>query len=395
MSTRTILTWNIGIAVSIGILVQFAFVGSQRPAGVVMGTVVLVTLHAGANVLLGALVLLSKVTGARGYFLSLPIVLAVGAGAGALNSRVVLWQRGHVSDDYYQEFMRGQPVIDVHLHARPGREGSPRYSGPDLDKARIEYVRRELSENNVVLALAGGPPGVIEAWKRADDRFIVGPTFPCYERVGPDMRDCPEEWPDIAYLRERYRAGDYGSMGELLNVYHGTSPNDERMRPYWELAEEYRIPVGFHFTQGPPPAMRPEGCCPAFDESLASVHLMDSVLVRHPDLRLYLMHFEAVNDETLAFLKRRPGVYVDLSGGRLFMPTILWERSTRRLFDAGLGDRVMFGSDYIGTVRENIEILLSLDWLTEDQIRAVLFDNAADFLGLSTEERTALRKMAK
>lgn len=394
MSTRTILAWNIGIVVAIGILVQFAFVGSQRPAGVVIGTVVLVTLHAGANALLGLLGLLSKITGARGYFLSLPMVLAVGGAAGVLNSRVVLWQRGHVPDAYYQDFMRGQPVIDVHLHARPGRR-SALYSGPDLDKARIDFVRGELSENNVVLALTGGPPGVIEAWRRADERFIVGPAFPCFEGFGPDMLDCPEEWPDVDYLRERYRARDYGSMGELLNVYHGTSPNDERMRPYWELAEEYRVPVGIHFTQGPPPAMRPEGCCPAFDGSLASVHLMDSVLVRHRDLRLYLMHFEAVNDETLAFLQRHPGVYVDLSGGRLFMPTILWERFTRRLFDAGLGNRVMFGSDYIGSVRENIEILLSLDWLTEDQIRAVLFENAADFLGLSTEERTTLRNMAK
>ena len=34
----------------------------------------------------------------------------------------------------------------------------------------------------------------------------------------------------------------------------GTSPNDRRMDPYWQLAEGLDIPVGIHMGPGPPGA---------------------------------------------------------------------------------------------------------------------------------------------
>jgi hypothetical protein len=68
------------------------------------------------------------------------------------------------------------------------------------------------------------------------------------------------------------------------------------------------------------------------------------------------------------------------------------------LVEEGLGDRIMFGSDYPGTIRENIEIVYQLDWLTDNQKRAIYYDNAATFLNLDKAQinrhKTMINKTA-
>jgi len=46
----------------------------------------------------------------------------------------------------------------------------------------------------------------------------------------------------------------------------------------------------------------------------------------------------------------------------------------------------MFGHDFTGTIRENIEVIYGIDWLSEDQKRDILYNNAARFLKLSDQE---------
>lgn len=41
-------------------------------------------------------------------------------------------------------------------------------------------------------------------------------------------------------------------MGEVGTQYAGILPTDERLAPYWELAEQLDIPVGIHVGTGPP-----------------------------------------------------------------------------------------------------------------------------------------------
>ena len=65
---------------------------------------------------------------------------------------------------------------------------------------------------------------------------------------------------------------------------------------------------------------------------------------------------------------------------------ILWEHNVKRLFEEGFGNRVMFGSDFTGTIRDNIEVIYGLDWLSDEQKRDIYYNNAARFLRLSEEE---------
>lgn len=49
-----------------------------------------------------------------------------------------------------------------------------------------------------------------------------------------------------------FEGGRFRVLGEVSNQYVGIAPDDERMRPYWALAEELDIPVAIHLGEGPP-----------------------------------------------------------------------------------------------------------------------------------------------
>ena len=57
-------------------------------------------------------------------------------------------------------------------------------------------------------------------------------------------------------------------------------------------------------------------------------------------------------------------------------------RHLRGLMDAGMGQRVMFGSDFPNMQRAGIEIIRQADFLSEAQKRDILCNNAARFFRL-------------
>ena len=50
---------------------------------------------------------------------------------------------------------------------------------------------------------------------------------------------------DVTWLRGEIKAGHIRGLGELAPQYLGMSPNDERLEPYWRLAEEFDLPVWY------------------------------------------------------------------------------------------------------------------------------------------------------
>lgn len=65
-------------------------------------------------------------------------------------------------------------------------------------------------------------------------------------------------------------------------------------------------------------------------------------------------------------------------------PEDVHQAKLRRLIDAGLGDRIMFGSDTrpAGPILRRLE---NIGWLAASQRRAILYDNAARFLRLDAQ----------
>jgi uncharacterized protein len=178
----------------------------------------------------------------------------------------------------------------------------------------------------------------------------------------------------------------------MLFVYAGIDPNDPRMVPYWRLAARYDVPVAVHINRGPGPESRIRrdgGCCPNFNGEMGNPALLRPVLERHPQLRIILQHvgtgrapdllpFDA---EIFALLRDYPRVSLDMTILNSLFPAEVHERELRRLMDAGFGDRIMFGTDGqpAGPILRRLE---AIPWLTAEQRRAILYDNAARFLRL-------------
>ncbi|MGK7391061.1 MAG: amidohydrolase family protein [Candidatus Cyclobacteriaceae bacterium M2_1C_046] len=298
------------------------------------------------------------------------------------------------------KFLQGQPIIDTHIHATKGYEGSEDYKkglteGPELDQATIDFVRKEFDENNVVIGLAGGPIYHAENWAKADPRFWAGPVFPF--KI-PYHMDEPSTKEFLTYeeLYELYESKTFRSMGEAMYVHKGVHPHDRRLEAYWKIAAEFNMPLGIHSDEGPPRPMRAEILEDIHKGEYSDPDLLRPILEKYPGIKLYLMHFNGkYSDEAIQLMKEYEQIYCEISAISLHMPKILWEGKVKKLYEEGLGDRLMFASDYRGKIRENIEIIYSLEWLSEAHKRDIFYNNAARFLELTPEQIQEHHEMVK
>ncbi len=278
---------------------------------------------------------------------------------------------------------RRPPIIDMHLHAYRLDDGKPPAVNPVTGRpsaARTSAELRnmslaELERYNIVKAVASGPADTVGQWRMAaPGRIMVGVLV-----------DAANPLPDLARLRAEIQAGRVDVLGELVLQHRGMAPNDARLEPYYALAEEMDIPVGIHTGIGPPGTPY-DPCCPHFRVTLGNPILIEEVLVRHPRLRLYLMHAGAPYlQETKAILSVYPQVYADLATVDWILPREEFHSYLRELVRAGFGKRLLFGSDQmewpeaIGMAVEGIE---SAAFLTEEEKRDIFYHNAVRFLKL-------------
>lgn len=279
------------------------------------------------------------------------------------------------------------PIIDMHIHATGwDHSGNPPPANPKTgkvptsrtDKEFMDATLAELTRYNIVKAVAGGPRQYVSRWVAADPARIIGGTM-----EGPLF-----PLPDVGVLREDFRAGRLGVLGELGLQYSGLAPNDPQMEPYWTLAEELDMPVGLHTGLSFPNT--PYLCCPKFRTSLGNPALLEEVLVRHRKLRVYLMHAGyPYLQETIAIMHMYPQVYADLAAIDWLRPREAFHEYLRALMREGFGKRLMFGSDQmiwpegIGMAIEGIE---SASFLTEGQKRDIFYNNAVRFLRLDEKK---------
>jgi predicted TIM-barrel fold metal-dependent hydrolase len=185
-------------------------------------------------------------------------------------------------------------------------------------------------------------------------------------------------------FRRLFAHGEFAVFAEVSPQYDGISIADPAFERYFALAEELDIPVGIHMGEGPPGTAYL--WAPAYRARLTSPFLLEDVLVRHPHLRVYVMHYGSpLVVEMLAMLWAHPQLYVDVACNNWTLPRKEFHSHLRRLVEGGFGKRVMFGSDEMvwpGTVKVAIESIESADFLNEEQKRDIFCRNAARFLRL-------------
>lgn len=273
------------------------------------------------------------------------------------------------------------PVIDVHMHA-------PR--AQDLNEWRAA-----MDELNVRQAVFIGVPSQLDAMRASDARFVPSLSFPCENgqmaNISLPCFDGGAEFPSLEALRTMARDGRVAALGEINAQYMGLSPDDPRMAPYYALAEELNLPVGIHLGIGPPGAAYvdrrgfPPRKSPNYSGAAGSPLALERVLVRHPNLRVYVMHAAwPMRDEMMYMLYMHPQLHVDVSVLQWAIPRAAYYDYLRDLVNAGFANRIMFGSDGgVRHLREGIAAINDADFLTAEQKRAILHDNAARFFGFA------------
>ena len=299
-----------------------------------------------------------------------------------------------------------QPVIDVHVHAMdadfPGiapmcpntskftasdPKGKEEPSGwvkepctPALyPAAKGEYMKDVLAEMERlnVTAVVFGDPKSVQKWKdAAPNRVIPGTAFqggfPPGQRVPADE------------LRKDFTTGGFKVMGEIGLQYEGLSPSDPSVDEYFALAEELDIPVAIHMGTGG--SGRANITVPKFRGSMGNPLLLEELLAKHPKLRVQVMHAGyPMIEEMLTLLQSNSHVYIDVAGLIWSYPTKEVNRYIERLVKGGFEDRVMFGTDQLiwpKLMAYSISIIQNADYLTAEQKRDILYNNAARFLRL-------------
>lgn len=275
------------------------------------------------------------------------------------------------------------PIIDMHLHAfgwdeygdpPPPNEITGRIPEARSDDEALAATLAAMDHHGIVLAAASGPPDQVSRWQRAaPDRFLSG-AYVSGRVPAPATRS----------LRARFEAGELQMIGELGLQYRGLAAEDPEVADLFSLATELDLPVGLHTGLGD--AGTPYSCCPDFRAGLGSPLRAEEVLVRHPELRLYLMHAGyPYLAETIALLTIYPQVHVDIGVLAWALPRAEFHRYLKALVTAGFGGRILFGSDQMiwpEAIGMSIEGVATADFLDDDQKRDIFYWNAARFLRL-------------
>jgi uncharacterized protein len=270
-----------------------------------------------------------------------------------------------------------EPWADAFFRWQKTASGESTVWSPMTDDELRDQTLEVMERRNIVGVLCG-PPDRVDAWRAVSpDRFIPAAGMAVgWTELTPDA------------IRRLHAEGKLDVLAEVTNQYAGVEPDDERFEPYLAVCEELDIPVGIHVGTGPPGAAYLPGL-QAYRARLHSPLLLEEPLMRHPRLRMYVMHAGwPMLDDMLAVLWTHPRVYVDTGAIDYALPRAEFHRYLRVLVEAGFGSRILFGSDHMiwpGAIEFAIEAVESADFLTEAQQRAILYHNAARFLRLDPE----------
>ncbi len=137
-------------------------------------------------------------------------------------------------------------------------------------------------------------------------------------------------------LKELERAIDELNLKglKLMPHLHMLNPNDPKMYPIYELAQELNIPVLFHTGTQFHAGTKIKYCKPID---------IDDIAIDFPELRLIIAHFGYPwYEEALAVVRRNENVYFNIAGwSPKYIPEIVIKQ-----MNSILSDKVLFGTDF-------------------------------------------------
>lgn len=261
--------------------------------------------------------------------------------------------------------VKAQKIFDVHLHG----EIDPAEQLSNLEKSGVQIV---------AISTSWAQQQTYQSNEKL--KVLHGLFVPCPNgKVPYSQQQCFEndkEWPDIKWVEQRILEKKIDFIGEVLTQYHGISMSDNLMYPYYGLAEKYGLPVGIHTGSA-----GPGHDCPNFKEELGNPLMLKELLQHFPKLKVWMMHGGGpYASEFMEMMKTYPKMYADISvlNNPKIIPPKEFAAAMKEMIDAGLEDRLMFGSDN-ADIKATIDAVERLDFLNEAQKRKIYYENAEMF----------------
>lgn len=273
------------------------------------------------------------------------------------------------------------PIIDVHFHTfkiSPGEKMD--YLDVFAPKSQAQYEQQLIAamHKNNMYVIASGDDSVLQSLKQKEPK-----------RVFPSKLVWSPKAVDTDQLRQEIKDKKWDAIGELLSQYATLPANDPSLDPLYSLAEEMDIPVGIHMGPGP----MGSAYIPMFSGfriSLTHPFYLEDVLIKHPKLRLYVMHAGyPMIDEMLGMMYDFPQLYVGIAAiDWIFSNRKEFYRYLKILIDAGYEKRILFGSDEMNWpqgIDLAIKNVQETPFLTEAQKRDIFFNNAVRFFKFNSK----------
>lgn len=312
----------------------------------------------------------------------------------------------YISVSHAQDTKRRPPIIDVHVHAMKSNPNfaseicpwflknmpgsGPNQEAPSFvntncasplkpaksDQEMQEAILRANKELNITMVVSGDAD-IIHKWhSAAPDRII------------PSLGISSSEQMTVGAFRDSLSSGFYKVMGEVAPQYQGMSPSDMSLDEYFGVAEELGIPVGIHMGTGGNGMANITST--KYRASLGQPFLLEDMLARHPQLKIWVMHAGyPMIDQMIALMGANAYVYVDLAGFIWSYPLEEIHAYLRRLVQAGFAKRILYGTDLMiwpELLETSIGVIENANYLSEDQKRDILFNNAVRFFNLNASK---------
>jgi len=266
-----------------------------------------------------------------------------------------------------------QKIFDVHLHG--SKDKLTQLSG--LKKAGVYKA------------------AISSSWdlqnryrEQADVKMLFGLMLPCPNgKVPYSLQPCfddGKDWPSSEWVESQIKRGKIDFLGEILSQYYGMSSSDSSLFPYYALAEKYGLPVGIH-TGG----AGPNHGSPNFRMELGDPGLLARMLTRFPYLKVWIMHGgDQYFKEAIAIMQQNSQVYADISviSNPAITPPVRFESIMKSFLEAGLEDRLMFGTDN-GDVDKLIAAVQGLSILSKRQKDKIFYENAERFFSPTKDSK--------
>lgn len=296
-------------------------------------------------------------------------------------------QQLKTGNEKINELYKG-PIIDMHIHAyneemggmmfgmnHPNPLKNETYIGVQNPEEQKVETFKKFEKNNIVLALTSDG----QLWfEDAPDKILIS------------GRNMP-----LDSLRNMAENGNLSAIGELNPFYGGITADDESQKPFFDLAEELNLPLGFHIMPGGPPGGIYHMGMDRVRVKNANPKQLEEVLVSHPKLKVFVMHGGwPYLEDMKAMLYAHPQLYLDIAAIDWILPTKELHNFLKGLIDSGFGNRIMFGTDQMvwpETIDIAVDAVNSAEFLTIEQKEDIFFDNAAEFLNLSEEKIKELK----